>query len=81
MMCPAKLANSFLDVLKNSDDLSIQRKLELLPPDMVDVYFPVAPFLIFFRSFVFSRRVALSDIVLMGPFPNQITEVDGGGGG
>lgn len=50
MMCPAKLANSFLDVLKNSDDLSIQRKLELLPPDMVDVYFPVAPFLMY--SFV-----------------------------
>ncbi len=50
MMCPAKLANSFLDVLKNSDDLSIQRKLELLPPDMVDVYFPVAPFFIY--SFV-----------------------------
>ena len=36
MMCPAKLANNFFDVLKNSDDLSIQRKLELLPPDMVD---------------------------------------------
>ena len=30
-MCPAKLAKSFLEVLKNSEDLSIQRKLELLP--------------------------------------------------
>jgi hypothetical protein len=35
---------------------------------------------LYIRSFVFSRRVALSDIVLMGPFPNQITEVEGGGG-
>lgn len=32
VMCPAKLANNFFDVLKKREDLSIQRKFELLPP-------------------------------------------------
>lgn len=55
-MCPAKLANNFFDVLKNNDDLSIHKKLELLPPVMT----MMIPFFLFFVV----DRLILNEVVI-----------------